>query len=231
MGLKYRSPGIKLGPVRVRMTKTGLSVSLKAKGVTRTYNTGTGKTTTTVKTPVKGLYYQETTGGKKKEKKVENKKDTNKKESAKKTETTSKPTAKKVSKKEETTFQFPKYGEDHLVLRDTDRNIKIWGIKNFDVDLSTAELNHPLALDPIEGEIGVFYEDTQIGSILEDAYVSKISSFMENDENGLLVVLSKIDVDKVEAECSVGYYETGEGTTGEEYTLIVDSVSLSGKRD
>lgn len=69
MGFKHRKPSIKVGGVRIRKNKNGYSFSRKTiTGGRKTYNTGTGKTTTTHKTGIRGLSYQTVTGGKIKQK-------------------------------------------------------------------------------------------------------------------------------------------------------------------
>lgn len=68
MGFKYRSPSVKIGGVRIRKNKKGYSISRKTiLGGRKTYNSGTGKTTTTYKTGIKGLSYQTTKGEKNKD--------------------------------------------------------------------------------------------------------------------------------------------------------------------
>ncbi len=69
MGFKYRRPSVKIGGVRFRKTKNGVSISRKnIFGGRKTYNTATGKTTTTYKTGIKGLSYQTVSGGTRKTK-------------------------------------------------------------------------------------------------------------------------------------------------------------------
>ncbi len=64
MGFKYRNPSVKIGGVRIRKNKRGISVSSKTLlGGTKTYNSATGKTTKTYKTGIKGLSYQTVSGG------------------------------------------------------------------------------------------------------------------------------------------------------------------------
>lgn len=63
MALKYKKPSVKIGGVRIRQNKNGFSVSSKTLlGGTKTYNSATGKTTTTYKTGIKGLSYQTVSG-------------------------------------------------------------------------------------------------------------------------------------------------------------------------
>lgn len=70
MGFKYKRPSVKIGGLTIRKNKKGYSVSGKTLlGGRRTYNSGTGKTTTTYKTGIKGLSYQTVKGDKKKSKK------------------------------------------------------------------------------------------------------------------------------------------------------------------
>lgn len=70
MGFKYKKPSVKIGGVTIRKNKKGYSISGKTLlGGKKTYNTETGKTTTTYKTGIKGLSYQTITDNKKKSKK------------------------------------------------------------------------------------------------------------------------------------------------------------------
>ncbi len=67
MPFKYKKPSMKIFGVTIRKNKKGYSVSGKTLlGGKRTYNTATGKTTTTYKTGIKGLSYQTVKEGKKK---------------------------------------------------------------------------------------------------------------------------------------------------------------------
>lgn len=67
MGFRYRRPSIKIGGTTIRKNKNGYSISGKTLfGGRKTYNTATGKTTTTYQTGIKGLSYQTVSGGKKK---------------------------------------------------------------------------------------------------------------------------------------------------------------------
>lgn len=59
MLFKRKRPSIKIFGVTIRKNKKGYSVSGKTLlGGRRTYNTSTGKTTTTYKTGIKGLSYR-----------------------------------------------------------------------------------------------------------------------------------------------------------------------------
>lgn len=65
MGFRYRRPSIKIGGATIRKNKKGISISSNTLlGGRRTYNTATGRTTTTYKTGIKGLSYQSVSGGK-----------------------------------------------------------------------------------------------------------------------------------------------------------------------
>lgn len=74
MGWKYRRPSIKIGKhTRLNLNKNGMSVTHRGKWSTQTTNLATGKTRTTVKTPIKGLSYTTTSGGKAKPRRTESK--------------------------------------------------------------------------------------------------------------------------------------------------------------
>ena len=74
MGWKYRRPSIKIGKhTRLNLNKNGMSVTHRGKWSTQTTNLATGKTRTTVKTPIKGLSYTTTSGGKAKTRRTESK--------------------------------------------------------------------------------------------------------------------------------------------------------------
>lgn len=65
MGWRRRRPSIKIGKhTRLNLNKNGVSVTHRGKFSTQTTNLSTGKTRTTIKTPIKGLSYTTTSGGK-----------------------------------------------------------------------------------------------------------------------------------------------------------------------
>lgn len=65
MGWRRRRPSIKIGKhTRLNLNKNGVSVTHRGKFSTQTTNLATGKTRTTIKTPIKGLSYTTTSGGK-----------------------------------------------------------------------------------------------------------------------------------------------------------------------
>lgn len=64
MAFKVRSPRIKLGKgTYVRFGKNGTSITRRTKYVTQTTNLDSGKTRTTVRTPIKGVSYVKESGG------------------------------------------------------------------------------------------------------------------------------------------------------------------------
>ena len=66
MGYRYTSPFIKIFGFRIHRNKKGFSIQRKGIfGQRKTYNTATGKTTTTYKTGIPGLSYRKITGGQK----------------------------------------------------------------------------------------------------------------------------------------------------------------------